>query len=170
MREPLAATGQPRPSIGASDSNLMTDSDMLSQKNDADYGVGAQWVQRMSIKNADDNYHKDFAREQRKDRQQSVSQKGTAPIGEPPIHKTITFDNIDESMGNNEQIQVQPAVQQAPAPVHPFLAAQGNKIKGQVDENFKNEMKRRAEEIKLKEQAMREALEKNLKNMFQNKL
>lgn len=46
----------------------MTDSDMLSQKNDAEYGVGSQWVQRMSIRNAEDNYNKDFAREQKKDR------------------------------------------------------------------------------------------------------
>lgn len=68
MREQYGATGPHHQSIGASDSNLMTDSDMLSQKNDAEYGVGSQWVQRMSIRNAEDNYNKDFAREQKKDR------------------------------------------------------------------------------------------------------
>lgn len=73
-------------------------------------------------------------------------------------------------MTNNEQIQVQPASQQTSTAVHPFLAAQGNKIKGQVDDNFKNEMKRRAEEIKQKEIVMRQALEQNLKNMFHNKM
>lgn len=59
------ATGQPgQHSIRASDSNILTDSSMLSQKNDeAEYGVGSQWVQRMSIKNGQDNYNKDFARE-----------------------------------------------------------------------------------------------------------
>ena len=87
------------------------------------------------------------------------------------MHKTITFDHIDESGANDEQIQVQPAAEKpAAGGVHPFHATQGNKIKGQVDDNFMNEMKRRAEEIKQKEQVMRQALEHNLKNMFNNKL
>ena len=108
----------------------------------------------MSIKNAEDNYNKDFARElQKKDRQ---AQKDADGAGEPQMHKTITFDHIDESIPNNEQIQVQPASQKhATGGVHPFHATQGNKIKGQVDDEFMNEMKRRAEEIKRKEQVMR---------------
>lgn len=54
--------------------------------------------------------------------------------------------------------------------MHPFHATQGNKIKGVVDDEFKMQMKKRAEEIKEKERVMRQALEANLKNMFNSKL
>ena len=46
-----------------SSSVLMTDSDMMSSKNDQDYGVGNKWMSRMNNRNADDNYLKDFARQ-----------------------------------------------------------------------------------------------------------
>lgn len=85
----------------------MTDSDLMSSKNAGDgeindYGAvgGRQWVQRMSVGHGTGNYNEEFGKE-------LVKANGNA--GDPPIHKTITFDNIDESMSNGEQIQVQPA-------------------------------------------------------------
>ena len=76
----------------------MTDSDLMSSKNAGEineYGAagGSEWVQRISVGRGIGNYNEEFGKE---------LIKGSGNTGDPPIHKTVTFDHIDESMSNSE--------------------------------------------------------------------